>query len=102
MNRLLAYKTILEQLCSEYSVKSLYVFGSILNEKFNDSSDIDFLVAFTDMPIEKYFDNYFALKSSLEVVLNRDVDLLEEQAIKNPFLLNSINNSKQLVYARRN
>ena len=51
------------------------------------------IVAFTD-----YFDNYYNLKDSLQEVLGREVDLLEEQAIKNPYLRKSVDSSKMLIY----
>ncbi|MBU0763422.1 MAG: nucleotidyltransferase domain-containing protein [Bacteroidetes bacterium] len=34
-------------LCKKHRVKSLYIFGSILSERFNDQSDIDFVVDFS-------------------------------------------------------
>ena len=88
-------------LCDKYHVDSLYVFGSILTNKFNDESDIDLLVTFRPMKLKHYADNYFDFKFSLEDLLQRDTDLLEEKVIKNPFLRKSIDNTKQLVYGQR-
>jgi len=88
----------IEALCLRHSVDKLYLFGSILNDQFNDNSDVDFIVKFKDIDLLKYADNYFDLKFSLEGLLKRPVDLIEEQAIKNPYFLESINQSKQLVY----
>lgn len=34
------------ELCKLHNVKSLSVFGSILTDRFNDSSDVDMLVDF--------------------------------------------------------
>ena len=85
-------------LCKKYSVAQLFVFGSVLNESFNLDSDIDFIVHFTEVPLFDYADNYFDLKSALEKLLNREVDLLEDKAINNPFLRNSIDTAKKLVY----
>lgn len=45
-----------------------------------------------------YADNYFDLKYSLQDLLDREVDLLEEKGIRNPILKKSIDNTKQLVY----
>jgi hypothetical protein len=66
----------------------------------NKNSDVDILVKFTDMNLYHYFDNLLSLKDSLESIFNRPVDLLEEQAIKNPYLKNSIDNNKKLLYGR--
>jgi predicted nucleotidyltransferase len=92
------YKDIIRNLCKKYNVNSLYAFGSVLTDRFNDKSDIDMIVSFKKIPLEDYADNYFDLKFTLQDVLQRPVDLLEEQAIKNPFFLQNINKNKQLIY----
>jgi predicted nucleotidyltransferase len=48
--------------------------------------------------VKDYADNYFDFKFSLEDIFNRPVDLLEEQAIKNPYFKQVVNQSKELVY----
>jgi len=86
------------KLCKKYKVTKLYVFGSVITEKFTKESDIDLLVTFDDIDLQNYADNYFDLKFSLEDLFKRKIDLLEEKAIKNPFFKKSINNSKKLIY----
>jgi len=93
-----SYKNRISNLCKQYNVKSLYVFGSVLTDRFNSESDVDMIVAFNQMPIENYVDNYFDLKFTLQDILKRPVDLLEEQAIINPYFLQNINRTKQLIY----
>ena len=88
----------LKNLCKKYKVKKLYVFGSVLTNRFTSESDIDFIVAFDKVELEQYADNYFDFKFSLEDLFNKKIDLLEEKTIKNPFFKKSINTSKQLVY----
>ena len=90
--------SLIQYLCENHGVDKLYLFGSILGSSFNDKSDIDFLVRFKNFDLLKYADNYFDLKFSLENLLNRHVDLLEEQSLKNPFFLDAINESKKLIY----
>jgi len=85
-------------LCKQYHVKTLYVFGSALTDGFGSDSDVDLIVAFNEIPVEDYADNYFDFKFSLQDIFNRPIDLLEEQAIKNPYLLQNINRHKQLIY----
>lgn len=88
--------------CSTYKVDELYVFGSILTDKFNAESDIDFIVSIqSNDPIE-YAENYFDLKFALEKIFNRKIDLLEQKAIKNKAFENLVNQKKLLVYAGRN
>ncbi|MGB0879023.1 MAG: nucleotidyltransferase family protein [Polaribacter sp.] len=88
----------LNKLCKKYKVLKLYVFGSITKGNFTDKSDIDFLVSFKKMDLYNYADNYFDFVFSLEDLFKRNIDLLEEKALKNPYLIKSIDNSKELVY----
>lgn len=81
-------------------VEHLYVFGSVLTNRFNRNSDIDMLVDFSGIDLVNYADNYFNLKFGLEEILKREVDLLEDKAIKNPFLRKSIDSSKQVIYGK--
>jgi predicted nucleotidyltransferase len=71
---------------------------SILTVDFNNKSDIDLIVDFKEMDVADYADNYFDLKFSLQNIFNRSVDLLEEQAIKNPYFKQALNQKKELVY----
>jgi predicted nucleotidyltransferase len=98
MNQLANYKQQINELCVNHKVKSLYAFGSILTADFNNKSDIDLIVDFKEMDVADYADNYFDLKFSLQNIFNRSVDLLEEQAIKNPYFKQALNQKKELVY----
>ncbi|MBY0244890.1 MAG: nucleotidyltransferase domain-containing protein [Sphingobacteriaceae bacterium] len=88
----------IHKLCLLYNVEKMYAFGSVLNSNFNNKSDIDLLVKFKNIELEMYFENYINLKENLEKLFKRDVDLLEEQTLKNPILIQSINKSKELIY----
>ena len=88
------------ELCKHHNVSDLYIFGSILTNKFNDKSDIDFLVQFEKIDILEYFDNYMDFKEKLENLLERPVDLLENQAIRNPIFRKVVDRDKKLVYER--
>lgn len=85
-------------LCQKHKVNKLFVFGSILTNCFTDESDIDLVVDFNQVNLEDYVDNYLEFKYSLQDLLGRDVDLLEDKAIRNPILRRNIDNSKQLIY----
>jgi predicted nucleotidyltransferase len=86
-------------LCQKNRVKSLYVFGSVLTDQFTDKSDIDLIVDIDSHDPLEYSDFYFNLKFALEELLRREIDLLESRALKNPFLIDNINQSKSLLYA---
>lgn len=98
MNQLASYKQQINELCVNHKVKSLYAFGSVLTADFNSKSDIDLIVNFKEMDVAEYADNYFDLKFSLQNIFNRSVDLMEEQAIKNPYFKQALNQKKELVY----
>jgi len=88
----------INSLCKSHKVEKLYAFGSVLTEKFSDKSDIDLIVKFSDVDLLDYADNYFDLKFSLENIFKRSVDLLEEQAIRNPYFKKVVEQKRQLIY----
>ncbi len=89
----------IRNLCKKHKVSSLYLFGSATDEnRFNDDSDIDFLVSFNPIDLSEYFTNYLSLKEELKNIIKREVDLVEEQTLKNPILIRSINKNKELIY----
>ncbi len=87
-------------LCSKYHVAVMYVFGSVLTDRYTKDSDIDFLVRFSGVDPLEYFDNYMDFKESLESLLSRRVDLVESQTLKNPILKRSIDRNKRILYGR--
>ena len=93
-----SYKEQLADLCSQYHVKTLHAFGSVLSDKFSEQSDVDLIVDFDKQAVNDHFLNYFDFKYSLEDVFQRKVDLMEEQPIRNSYLRKNIENSKVLLY----
>ncbi len=90
---------IIKDLCASHKVSKLFIIGSVLTDRFNEDSDIDFVVNFANVPLYEYANNYFTLKYSLEAIFKRKIDLLEDQALNvNPYLRKSIDSSKQLIY----
>lgn len=91
----------LEAICRRYNVVRLEVFGSAARGDDFDPvlSDADFLVAFHPDSGLRPLEEFFGLKSALVALLERPVDLIEPAAIKNPFVLKSINQSREIVYA---
>jgi predicted nucleotidyltransferase len=90
----------IKQLCDTNNVKALFAFGSVLTDKFRADSDIDLVVDIADADPLSYSDKYFNLKEQLELIFNRHVDLLEQKAIKNPFLKAQIDQTKVLIYGK--
>ncbi|WOK07415.1 nucleotidyltransferase domain-containing protein [Imperialibacter roseus] len=92
-------KRELQALCEKYDVKTMHVFGSACTSKFNESSDVDILISFKEISFEKYTDNYFDLHRQLEKLFDRKVDLITENSLSNPFFIESVQETKQLIYA---
>jgi predicted nucleotidyltransferase len=86
------------QLCENHKVKQLFAFGSVLEDRFAENSDIDLIVDFNTSDPLDYAESYFALKFSLEDLLKHPIDLLEQKAISNKYLLQNIESSKKLIY----
>jgi predicted nucleotidyltransferase len=89
---------LIVELCKKHNVRQLFVFGSVLTRKFSDKSDIDLIVDFQDVDLYNYADNYFDFKDALERLFKREVDLLEDKAIRNPYMRQSIDSSKKRIY----
>lgn len=83
----------------QHGVERAYLFGSAAKGTMNEDSDVDFIIRFPDdMNYVTYADNYFALAEKLEALLSRNVDLVTEKTLKNPYLLQVINQSRlQLI-----
>jgi predicted nucleotidyltransferase len=92
------YKGEIKELCKQNRVRSLFVFGSVLTDKFNDKSDIDLLVDIDSNDPLVYADYYFNLKFALQELFKRPIDLLESRAMKNPYIIRNIDRSKFLIY----
>jgi len=86
------------QLCKINKVRSLFAFGSVITDKFRPDSDIDLVVDIDDNDPISYSDKYFNLKFQLEEILKRQIDLLEQKAIRNKFLKREIERTKVQIY----
>jgi|AntDeeMinimDraft_5_1070356.scaffolds.fasta_scaffold00352_2 hypothetical protein len=91
---------LIKKLCKEYNVRTFSAFGSVIREDFRNDSDIDFVVDFDENDPFKYTDLYFQLKEKLESLLKRQIDLIEERAIKNNFFRKELNETKVLIYGQ--
>ncbi len=89
----------LAEICRRYGVRRLELFGSATTSGFDpQGSDLDFLLEFDADPA-RLFDRYFGLKESLEALFGRSVDLVTVGALRNPYFIQAVNETRQLVYA---
>lgn len=88
------------EVCRRFGVRRLDVFGSATAGGFDPQrSDVDVLVQFGSVGAADPMGEYFGLKTQLESVLGRPVDLLVDGAVRNPYVLAGIAATRQLVYA---
>lgn len=94
------HRPTIEAICRRRHVLRLEVFGSATGPLFDPTrSDVDFLVEFVpDRPLD-LVDAYFGLREDLGALLKCPIDLVMTSAIRNPIFLESVNESRQLLYA---
>lgn len=86
-------------LCKKYKVNKLYAFGSVLTIDFNEQSDVDILVNFnSEINYRNYADNFFDFYNALKALFGREVDLVDELSVKNPYFKEELEATKYLIY----
>ena len=90
----------LAALRKQFHVQRLELFGSATSPEFDPkASDLDFLVEFESLPVSTYADTFFGLLEALEKLFGRNVDLVVDSAVTNPYFRQSIEHGKTLLYA---
>ncbi len=79
MNVIEQNKEAIKALCEKHYVASLDLVGSYTKGDYNSESDVDFLVTFGSVSLEKFADNYYEFVTALEQLLYRKVDLISEK-----------------------
>lgn len=86
--------------CKRHHVASLHAFGSVLRPDYRPGeSDIDLLVEFQPLDASSLYKAYFALLNDLRQGLTSRVDLVMADAVRNPYIRQSIDASKRQIYA---
>ncbi|MCC8114851.1 MAG: nucleotidyltransferase domain-containing protein [Bacteroidales bacterium] len=100
MDRITPHIPAIATLCREHKVKYLWVFGSVLTDRFSDQSDVDILVDFLpfDLKTNSYAKNYFSLINGLENVFNRAIDLVTVSSLRNRLFIDELNRTRLKVY----
>ncbi|MEE8434174.1 MAG: nucleotidyltransferase domain-containing protein [bacterium] len=90
----------LRELCRRYHVARLDVFGSAAGERFDAArSDLDFVVEYLPVPAAMTMDAYFGFKEALEHLFEREVDLVERAAVRNPYFKEELDETRVVIYA---
>ncbi len=88
------------ELCRAHGVARLDLFGSAVGADFDPArSDLDFLVTFAPCSPLEHARRYFGLLAALQDLFGRPVDLVELDAITNPYFLRAVQAARTTVYA---
>ena len=88
------------EICKRFHVRKLWVFGSILNSRFNDDIDVDLCVDFDwdNISLIDSANNFFGFQEALESLLERKIDITDDSAVRNPYFREELNETRQLIY----
>ena len=94
------HRQAIQELCRAYGVARLEIFGSVMTDAFDpDRSDIDFLVSYPpDHDFGPWLSRFQNLEAALAAVLDRDVDLVMESALRNPWFAREAATTRTVVY----
>ncbi len=89
----------IRQFFKNHKIEKAYVFGSAANENFDENSDIDFLIKFKAGldPLEKG-ELWWNLHDTLRDFFNREIDIVTENSLKNPYFIKELDKTKKLIY----
>lgn len=91
-------KNRIAQFCRRHQIRSLALFGSVLRDDFRPDSDVDVLVEFNANAKVDLMD-LVEMRDELRGIFGREVDLVEKDAIRNPFRRHAIFSGHEVLYA---
>ena len=86
------------RLCTKYCITELSIFGSSIRDDCAQNSDVDILVSFDQSSQITLFD-IIELEKEFSILLNREVDIVEKESLKNPIRKNKILSTREIIYA---
>lgn len=84
--------------CKRWKISEFSFFGSVLRNDFRLDSDVDVLVSFQPNAGWSLFD-LISMQEELEAMFKRKVDLVEKEALRNPYRRHSILTEREILYA---
>lgn len=85
-------------LCERWKIAQMGLIGSALRDDFREDSDVDVVLTFDADAAWDLFD-IVQLREELMAMFGRDVDIIEEKAVRNPYMKAAIRKTKRVVYA---
>lgn len=91
-------KDQIAEFCLKWGIREFSIFGSVLRDDFRPDSDVDVLVSFaTDAPWSLF--DIVQMQDELKDIFGREVDLVEKEALRNPFRRRAILSGREVLYA---
>ena len=87
----------IDAFCRRWNVRELALFGSVVGDDFRRDSDVDVMVSFDPASSHTLFD-IVDMKDELKEIFGRELDLLQKEAVRNPFVNNHIRRNRRIVY----
>ncbi len=97
LGRIPASPEQLAAFCQKWKVKELSIFGSILRNDFREDSDVDVLIE--TLPESQLGWDWLDMQNELSFLLNRKVDLVFKDGLRNPYRRREILRTRQVLYA---
>jgi len=88
----------IEQFSRRWKMTEFSLFGSVLGDDFRPDSDIDCLVSFASEARWSLLD-LARMEEELTALFGRRVDLVEKEALRNPFRRHAILTTRDVIYA---
>ena len=96
---IISEKEKINKVFKTHKIAKAYIFGSAASDHFDNESDIDFLISFQEGldPLEKG-ELWWSLHDALRTLVQREIDLVTENSLKNPYFIEELDKTKQLIY----
>jgi len=91
-------KSQITEFCLKWRIREFSLFGSAVRDDFRPDSDVDVLVSFAADAQWSLFD-IVQTQDELKAVFGREVDLVEKEALRNPFRRRAILSGREVLYA---
>jgi len=98
MDTLSQLKHDLPEMCERYGIAYVDAFGSFAREDQDPKSDIDLIIEFKEPRRASISDRFFGFLHAVEDRYNRNVDLLTERSLRNPYLIREVNEDRRRIY----
>ncbi len=87
----------IQEFCRRWQIREFSLFGSVLRADFGPQSDVDVLVSFEPAAEWDLF-HLVDMRDELIALFGRNVDLIEQEGLRNPFRRSTILDTREVIY----